>query len=336
LFYFLLFNKKDKIKNLNVVNDYEISSDSIYDGSRDTSENLTGHRGGTDVEIESGIELTVMTSKHENENHFISKEHVGDDRSTYDKNRTVDNTATATTGFTTQTTDDYSLKALEFLYESYDNKYWYWEIIETYRRIFMTAVLSIISPGTPTQNVLAIMIAWIYLCIYGRYRPYRQDEDNIIGSLGLNQVFFTFFAALICENNLIRSELIIFLGIILILVNCSVLVLSCYYSYLSFKEMSQIQAESDQILIDQGHDNMLHKLMADFDELRDTFIDTNLSDGTRSSHTQFTHTILERTKKMQVKLLEMIKSDETNNTELKDINRILESIITEQQERAHM
>ena len=99
--------------------------------------------------------------------------------------------------------------------------------------------------------------------------------------------------------------------------------------------MSQAQAESDQKLIDQGHDNTLQKLMTDFDELREIYVDNNLSHGTqtRSSTTELAHTILDRTRKMQIKLLEMIKSDDKDKTELQDIDRILESIIMEQQAR---
>jgi hypothetical protein len=37
---------------------------------------------------------------------------------------------------------------IHFLYQSYEPQFWYWEIVETARRLLLTAVVSIVSPGT--------------------------------------------------------------------------------------------------------------------------------------------------------------------------------------------
>ena len=41
--------------------------------------------------------------------------------------------------------------AIYFLHGAYEGKYWYWELLETSRRLFLTALLSIVSAGTPIE-----------------------------------------------------------------------------------------------------------------------------------------------------------------------------------------
>jgi hypothetical protein len=44
--------------------------------------------------------------------------------------------------------DDLKMVNLKFLYGNYAKQFWYWELVETVRKLLLTAVLSIIEPGT--------------------------------------------------------------------------------------------------------------------------------------------------------------------------------------------
>jgi hypothetical protein len=94
-----------------------------------------------------------------------------------------------------------------FLWEPYEPKYWYWEIIECYRRITLTAVLSIIAPGSSSQSVLSVLFSLLFIKMYGYYQPYEADNDDIIAEVGQFQIFFTYFGALILQNSLLQSSL---------------------------------------------------------------------------------------------------------------------------------
>merc|ERR1711871_1272121 len=72
------------------------------------------------------------------------------------------------------------LVALEFLYSSYRPHLWYWEIIETLRRLVMTAVLSIIQPGTSMQACLAIVLALASIKIQTSFDPYSEFVDSAL------------------------------------------------------------------------------------------------------------------------------------------------------------
>ena len=55
-------------------------------------------------------------------------------------------------------------KEIEFLHKAYEGKYWYWEVLETIRRLLLTAVLSVVTAGTLQYGSDVIMI--LYHCLY--------------------------------------------------------------------------------------------------------------------------------------------------------------------------
>ena len=67
---------------------------------------------------------------------------------------------------------------LNFLWKAYEPQFWYWEVIETTRRLMLTAVLSVIAPGSPAQTVVAIMLAMLYMKVYDIYEPYDDTTSK--------------------------------------------------------------------------------------------------------------------------------------------------------------
>ena len=59
-------------------------------------------------------------------------------------------------------------------------KFWYWELLETARRLLLTAVLSVVSTGSSAQIVFGMVIALIYMKLYGYYKPYDLGEHDIM------------------------------------------------------------------------------------------------------------------------------------------------------------
>ena len=59
-------------------------------------------------------------------------------------------------------------------------KFWYWELVETARRLLLTAVLSVVSTGSSVQIVFGIAIALVYMKLYGYYQPYDLDEHDVM------------------------------------------------------------------------------------------------------------------------------------------------------------
>ena len=119
---------------------------------------------------------------------------------------------------------------LSFLWDAYEPQYWYWEIVETTRRLVLTAVLSVCGAGSAAQSVLAIILSIVYIKLYGYFAPYERDADDVSAEVGQYQIFFTFLGALIYQKSLLGSEWNIAVSIALIIINSCVGVLFTYYS----------------------------------------------------------------------------------------------------------
>jgi hypothetical protein len=147
--------------------------------------------------------------------------------------------------------DDNSLKRstqmFKFLYDSYKPQYWYFEIVETTRRLMLTAVLSVIASGSSTQVVCGIMLSLFYMKIYAYYQPYSLEESSILAELAQYQIYFSFFGSLIIQNNLLPSGLNTAVAVMMILLNLSTTLLASYFECrASTKEsIAEEEEESD-------------------------------------------------------------------------------------------
>ena len=107
---------------------------------------------------------------------------------------------------------------------SYSPKHWYFEIVETARRLLLTAVLSVVNPSTSQQSVFACFISLAFIKLYSSCKPYSDPYDNYLAEIGQYQIFFTFFFTLILQNDLLPGDIWQeFIGISLISLNMGVI-----------------------------------------------------------------------------------------------------------------
>ena len=140
-----------------------------------------------------------------------------------------------------------SIMMIKFLYESYKPEYWYFEIVETGRRLMLTGVLSVAGEGTSGQVVFGILLAVLYTKIYGYYQPYELQETSVVAELAQYQIFFSFFGTLVIQNALLEPFYNSLIGGLMIVLNLSASLLSVYYEYIGFtKENSDEPSTSDK------------------------------------------------------------------------------------------
>jgi hypothetical protein len=123
---------------------------------------------------------------------------------------------------------------LSFLWQAYQPQYWYWEIVETMRRLLLTAVLSVIAPGSSQQVVLSMLLALLSVKLYSYFEPYEAHNDGVLAEIGQYQVFLTFFVSLVVSNALIPQIYNNALGALLIFVNLFVPLVALHYTILAF------------------------------------------------------------------------------------------------------
>ncbi|GMI05745.1 hypothetical protein TrLO_g10634 [Triparma laevis f. longispina] len=69
-----------------------------------------------------------------------------------------------------------AITPLVFLWEPYKPSFWYWEIVETTRRLMMTGVLSTIQPGTFSQLVAGLLMNVIYFGLLCQTNPVQRQQ----------------------------------------------------------------------------------------------------------------------------------------------------------------
>jgi hypothetical protein len=128
-----------------------------------------------------------------------------------------------------------------FVINPYDR---YWEIVETTRRLMLTAILSVCDPGTSQQIVFSLLLALMYVKLCAAFAPYDSSREDILAETGQYQILFTFLGALIMQNNLLGEEYNGTVGAFLVMLNLGVLYLSVYYTVMEIKEeQEELDAE---------------------------------------------------------------------------------------------
>jgi len=77
---------------------------------------------------------------------------------------------------------------VSFLWASYKKNFWWWELTEVVRRLLLTAVLSVVMPGTSEQIVLGIVAVVFFVYRAGHAEPYPDEWDDFLLELSQYQV----------------------------------------------------------------------------------------------------------------------------------------------------
>ncbi|GMH88338.1 hypothetical protein TrST_g13960 [Triparma strigata] len=91
---------------------------------------------------------------------------------------------------------DERLHRISFLWEMYTVDVWWFELFECARRLMMTGMLIFIKPGSPSQIVVAMIIALFSIVIYVHFEPYEEANEDQLAIVSQLAIFFTLFAAL--------------------------------------------------------------------------------------------------------------------------------------------
>jgi len=83
---------------------------------------------------------------------------------------------------------DKSLDFIRFLFKSYRPAYWYWEVLEMVRRIFMTGFLVVLVRGSLEQIIVCVVVSVVELKAVGSRRPYLRltDADGTVDAVAPN------------------------------------------------------------------------------------------------------------------------------------------------------
>ena len=113
-------------------------------------------------------------------------------------------------------TNKEAIAHLRFLFDSYEPRCMYFEIVETFRKLLLTGapcrrrsfhcfckclcptgMLVFFFPETPSQIVVGLLLAFVSTCIYARHKPFVQSEDDFVSNIAQCQIFFILLSAML-------------------------------------------------------------------------------------------------------------------------------------------
>jgi len=92
------------------------------------------------------------------------------------------------------------------MYSMYEPQYYYWEVVELYRKLFLCGVLQFVQPGSGTQIVICIAFTTIYASIFSYCSPLKERSDVLLEVCSELEIFSVAFAALLLKLNLTKEE----------------------------------------------------------------------------------------------------------------------------------
>ncbi len=85
------------------------------------------------------------------------------------------------------------------LYMQYKKSFWYWELLEMARKVFLTGVIAIIGGGKSIQVIVALLVQFFHVLAITKFAPYENFRDNCVQFIASIQLFFTLMAALVIK-----------------------------------------------------------------------------------------------------------------------------------------
>lgn len=95
---------------------------------------------------------------------------------------------------------------LSFLYKAYRREYWWFEVYELLRKLFLTGLIIFIAAGTATQIAIACVVCAVTLCLHMRLRPYEEPGDDVLQGFALAEVLLITYCALLLKLDLSGSD----------------------------------------------------------------------------------------------------------------------------------
>ena len=87
-------------------------------------------------------------------------------------------------------TDMELISGLRFLFENYEHRAWYWELVETSRKIILTSGLILVGEESRSYIGLAWVIAGMYGIVFSWMKPIRDVTENRLMATSLAVTVF--------------------------------------------------------------------------------------------------------------------------------------------------
>ena len=95
---------------------------------------------------------------------------------------------------------------MEFLYGSYEARFYWFEVLELIRKLCQASLVVFFMEGTASQIVISMLISLSSCAILMKTSPYINDSDDTLALLAQFDLFMALFATLLLKVNVDNED----------------------------------------------------------------------------------------------------------------------------------
>ncbi|RLN47044.1 hypothetical protein BBJ29_004457 [Phytophthora kernoviae] len=95
---------------------------------------------------------------------------------------------------------------LGFIYAEYADGFWWFEVVDLSRKLFLSGVIIFVGNGSVEQVLLALGVCLVTMWFLLYFQPYDGHSDNLIASIAQLQLFFTLWLGIMIRLNDLNTE----------------------------------------------------------------------------------------------------------------------------------
>jgi hypothetical protein len=95
---------------------------------------------------------------------------------------------------------------LMFLWEPYEPQCYWFECVETVRKLMLTSGLIFFNAGTASQIPVVIFICLFSMRVYAGYQPFIMETHDLLAEVAQWQLFLTLFGSLLIKVDVITED----------------------------------------------------------------------------------------------------------------------------------
>lgn len=100
---------------------------------------------------------------------------------------------------------DPELRPFQFLIRPYKRDFYYWDVLDMFRRIFFCSILPLIKVSSVEKAGIGCVLSIMLLMIQSNLKPYEKAVTNSLSEACQYLIFFVFFTALATENHMFTA-----------------------------------------------------------------------------------------------------------------------------------
>jgi hypothetical protein len=89
----------------------------------------------------------------------------------------------------------------KFLVGDYKPKYWFWEVVELFRKLLLSGILSLVGRGSIAQAVLGTAISFAFFALHLTLLPYKSPTLNVIKAASEIQMFAVLQLSIVLQSH---------------------------------------------------------------------------------------------------------------------------------------